>query len=164
MTDHMTPREKKYVAGVCVVCKREHDGGTLQCAECLTRPRGRDLVGTPRVKVKAPGSTPTGTMNKTEAAWARRLDADPAVRAWHYEEVKVRVGMERAWYTPDFFVEYRDGTYGFDEVKGAHVRDKGRARFQAAARLHPWARWRMWQMESTYLWKCVYDYRQEKAA
>lgn len=105
----------------------------------------------------APGSTQVGKMNQTETRHSRRLEADPDVVSWLYESVKVRSGKERAWLTPDFFVVYADGSLGFDEVKGGYVREDARAKFQAGALLHQWARWRLWQYVKGE-WTLVHDY------
>ena len=124
---------------------------------------GRSDAGESDTKVSATpaaGSTAVGVMNKTEAAHAQRLEADPQVREYWYETVKVRSGRERSWLTPDFFVRYADGSFGFDEVKGGYVREDARAKFQAAALSHRWARWRLWQLVRGE-WELVHDYPAE---
>src|SRR4051812_7389264 len=66
------------------------------------------------------GRLPTGTLNKTEQAYAdyleqqRRLD----VIAWfRFEGIKLRLA-DNTFYSPDFAVMGADGTLEMHEVKG----------------------------------------------
>lgn len=81
--------------------------------------------------------------NKTERAYAQYLDVlrkTERIKDWAYEEVKVRVGEKRCWYTPDFVVVTADETLEFHEVKG-HWRDDARVKIKSAAKQYPIFRW-----------------------
>ena len=101
---------------------------------CPTPARGpeRQKAGKP-AKRKAP--------NKTEAEYARILEAKRQageIRAiLGHESVKIHIGEVRCWYTPDFPVILNSGRLEFHEVKGAHVWDDARVKFQAAKLLYP---------------------------
>ena len=133
--------------------------GGLRCEACRA---GREA----EPKAEAPKGP---RMNKTEAAHALRLTADPQVVGWEFEAFKVRVGLGRTWYTPDFLVRLRDGSIRLDEVKGGHIHDDARVKFKTAAMLYPWWGWRMVQRRKG-AWNVVYDHpaqepiREEAAA
>ena len=79
-----------------------------------------------------------GRMNQTEAEYAALLRDDPTVARFEFESLKLRLA-NGTWYTPDFFVVYRDGREQIVEVKG-HWRSRDRVRVKVAARLYGW-RW-----------------------
>jgi hypothetical protein len=77
-------------------------------------------------------------MNKTEARYARMLDAQRAaglIRSWAFEAVKLRLA-ERTFYTPDFFVVGNAAGVEFHEIKG-HWEDDARVKIKVAAQLFP---------------------------
>lgn len=89
----------------------------------------------------------TGTMNKTEAAFARRLDGEKLagdVVAYWFEAVTLRLA-DRSRYTPDFLVLRADRRLVMCEVKGPHVREDAVVKWKQAAELFPMFLWQMWQ-------------------
>lgn len=90
---------------------------------------------------KVPARHKPGEMNKTEAAYARHLEArqrDEEVRAWWFEAFKLRIG-HNCHYTPDFMVVTAHGEIEFHEVKGAKVifRDDAKVKLRACAHQYP---------------------------
>ena len=84
-----------------------------------------------------------GVMNKTEAAYAARLELlklGGEIIHWEYEGVTFKLA-DRTTYTPDFFVVCRD-RFEFHEVKGRLLAD-GSTKFKVAAEMHPWFKWYM---------------------
>lgn len=103
---------------------------------------------------------PRGRMNQTEKRMAQILDMRKRmgfIREWWYESVTFVVGLERTRYTPDFVCNMADGSLEIVEVKGAHIRDDARVKFQVAARQYPFARWTMKQWKKGE-WLTLYDY------
>lgn len=77
-------------------------------------------------------------MNKTEAAYAQRLDLlkrAGEVRDWRFESITLRLGDDTR-YTPDFLVVRWEGPPELHEVKG-HWRDDARVKFRVAAEMYP---------------------------
>ena len=87
---------------------------------------------------KRPRHVP-GKMNKTEAAYAARLDVLKAAGEIDYlfESVKFRLA-DNTHYTPDFFVVCEDH-FEVHEVKG-FWRDDARVKWKVAAEQYPWFR------------------------
>jgi hypothetical protein len=88
--------------------------------------------------LQALGRLKTGTMNKTEAAYAATLEQRRTAGevAWFkFEGMKFRLA-ENTSYTPDFNVMLADGTLEMHEVKGFWT-DDGRAKIKIAADLYP---------------------------
>lgn len=84
------------------------------------------------------GRLKTGTMNKTEEAYARALrDAvtQGDVVWWRFEGVKLRLA-DNTFYTPDFAVMASDHVLECHEVKG-FWRDDARAKIKIAAEQYP---------------------------
>lgn len=80
-------------------------------------------------------TAPPDGMNKTERAYAERLDMllhAGEIRRWRFEAVRFVLG-DRCTYTPDFEVVMPDGTVVYHEVKG-FWRDDARVKIKAAAR------------------------------
>lgn len=71
--------------------------------------------------------------NKTEAKYACEfLIAKPGVDSWGYEQIKLRLGGEKVYYVPDFFV-MRDGKPELHEVKASHrFAEKGKLKWRWA--------------------------------
>lgn len=83
-------------------------------------------------------------MNKTEAAYAERLDLlqrGGAIRRWRFEAVTLRLA-DGTRYTPDFLVEPYDGAPELHEVKG-FWRDDALVKYRVAAELFPMFRFRV---------------------
>lgn len=142
----------------CLSCDRPSSG--LYCDTC------REPETVAKTEPAKPKRTPRDRMNKTEARW-HTGDILPRLRSgaliWcEHEALKLRVGMERTWYTPDYAALRSDGTLEITEVKGGYIHEDARVKFQAAARLYPWMHWRMvqWVRGS---WRTVYDYPAEGA-
>lgn len=84
------------------------------------------------------GRLKPGQMNKTEAAYAGRLEslkAGGAVQWYKFEGLKLRLA-DNTFYTPDFAVMWEDGVIECHEVKG-HWMDDARAKIKIAADLYP---------------------------
>jgi len=88
--------------------------------------------------LQALGRLKTGTMNKTEAAYAATLDARRYAGevAWFkFEGIKLRLA-DNTFYTPDFAVMLAGGALEMHEVKG-FWHDDARAKIKIAADLYP---------------------------
>lgn len=88
--------------------------------------------------LQALGRLKTGTMNKTEAAYAATLEArrHAGEVAWFkFEGIKLRLA-DNTFYTPDFAVMLADGVLEMHEVKG-FWQDDARAKIKIAADLYP---------------------------
>jgi len=88
--------------------------------------------------LQALGRLKTGTMNKTEQAYAVTLDArrHAGEVAWFkFEGVKLRLA-DNTFYTPDFAVMLTDGALEMHEVKG-FWQDDARAKIKIAADMYP---------------------------
>lgn len=84
------------------------------------------------------GRLPVGTMNKTEAAYAKHLEAEQyagEVLWWKFEGVKLRLA-DNTFYTCDFVVLPRHGLIEMHEVKG-FWQDDARVKIKVAASLYP---------------------------
>ncbi len=84
------------------------------------------------------GRMKAGKMNRTEAAYAARLEELKAAGEilWHsFEGLTLRLA-DRTRYTPDFAVMRADGLLELHEVKG-FWRDDARVKIKVAAELFP---------------------------
>lgn len=91
-----------------------------------------------KFETRALGRLPTGTMNKTEKAYAAFLDtliACQDVLWWKFEGVKLRLAGN-TFYSPDFLVLRADGALECHEVKG-FWQDDARVKIKVAADLYP---------------------------
>lgn len=94
-----------------------------------------------RRSVQALGRLPTGTLNRTEAAYRAHLDGlvrSGAVLDYRFEAVKLRLA-DNTFYSPDFVVQLADRTLEVHEVKGFWT-DDARVKIKVAAALFPWFR------------------------
>ena len=93
-------------------------------------------MSTPALDIR-PARRPGDRMNRTEAAWARQLDAQKLT--YTFEATKFRLA-NNTWYTPDFvvFCPNGDGTYTIEvhEVKG-FWRDDARVKWKTVAEQWP---------------------------
>jgi hypothetical protein len=83
------------------------------------------------------GRVTTGKMNKLEQAYSQHLELQQAAGEiqWHaFEPMKLKLA-DGAWFTPDFGVVMRDGSFEFRETKG-HWREAARVRIKVAAGLY----------------------------
>lgn len=91
-----------------------------------------------KASVQALGRLKTGTLNKTEQAYAsflelRRIAGE--VAWWKFEGIKVRLA-DNTFYTPDFAVMLADGILECHEVKGFWT-DDARVKIKVAADIYP---------------------------
>ena len=80
----------------------------------------------------------SGQMNKTEAAYAARLEAlklAGEISDYRFECVKFKLA-DKTFYTPDFMVLRHDGTFELHEVKG-FWEDDARVKIKVAAAQYP---------------------------
>lgn len=97
------------------------------------------------------------SMNKTETAWAQRLEIQKRsgeILGYWYEAVKLRLA-DRTWYTPDFLVQHPDGSLEFQEIKGGHIWEDALVKFKVTREQYPMFRWSMWQRTKTQ-WARIY--------
>lgn len=83
---------------------------------------------------------PTRGPNKLETSYMGHLERRREVRDikdFLYESIKLKIGVKRCWYTPDFWVLANDGVHEFHETKGPHCWDDARVKLQSAARQYP---------------------------
>lgn len=84
------------------------------------------------------GRLPTGTMNRTETAYAAHLDAlkhAGEIAWWKFEGVKLRLA-DNTFYTCDFAVLPASGVLEMHEVKG-FWQDDARVKIKVAAAIYP---------------------------
>lgn len=89
-------------------------------------------------RMQALGRLKTGSLNKTEEAYAahlRLLQAAGEVAWFKFEGVKLRLA-DSTFYTPDFAVMAADGSIEMHEVKGFWA-DDARVNIKVAADLYP---------------------------
>lgn len=93
-------------------------------------------------RFQAIGRLPKSQMNKTEAEYARLLDAEiEAGRVLKYKFHAVRVRLaDNTYYEPDFLVLHSDMTLAFHEVKGSFITDKGGMKIKLCAEAIPFVR------------------------
>lgn len=94
---------------------------------------------------RALGRMPKGLgdsrMNKTEAEYARMLDAQKhagTILWWRFEAIKIRLA-DNTFYTPDFLVLNHRMGLELHEVKGAFVMDDAKVKLKVAAEMFPCA-------------------------
>lgn len=95
-----------------------------------------------RRRWQALGRLPKGTMNKTEAAYAKDLDERKRtgdVIEWRFHPMNIRLGPG-VFYEVDFLVLRRDQTVEIHETKGGYTSDKGQMKIRLAAAALPWFR------------------------
>jgi len=88
--------------------------------------------------VQALGRMKAGTMNKTEAAYAKALELRRTageILWFKFEGIKFRLAAN-TFYTPDFAVMLADGALEAHEVKG-FWEDDARAKIKIAADMYP---------------------------
>ena len=93
-------------------------------------------------RFRALGRLPKGQMNKTEEAYAARLEAEKAagrIIDWKFHAIKVRLA-DNAYYEADFLVLHSDMSLAIHEVKGGFTTDKAQLKIKLVAELLPWFR------------------------
>ena len=89
-------------------------------------------------QMQALGRLKVGAMNKTEAAYAQRLEVlrQRGEVIWYkFEGVKLRLA-DNTFYSPDFAVMVQSGQMEMHEVKG-YWQDDARVKIKVAADLYP---------------------------
>lgn len=87
-----------------------------------------------------------GRMNKTEAKRAAELELmkrSGLVRSWCFEGLRFLIadGEKKAWFCPDFLVDYVEYGLVIEETKG-FWREAARLRIKVAAERYPQFQWR----------------------
>ena len=93
----------------------------------------------PKQRNQALGRLPKGVMNKTEAAYARHLEAlkfAGEVLDYWFEEIKFKIGTSACWYEPDFLVQVKGGAMEIHECKG-HWEDDALVKTKSLALRYP---------------------------
>ena len=93
-----------------------------------------------RKRFQALGRLPKGRMNKTEQAYAERLDAMKAageIIDWKFHPMNIRLATN-AFYEVDFLVLHADMSLAIHETKGGFTTDKGQLKIRMCAEVMPW--------------------------
>ena len=152
----------RYLAGpdsIIGEVKKKQIREELQLREQLASLDPEERLEKPR---QPRGTRPEDRMNKTEARYARVLDeyvSSGSLEGYRFEHLKLRAGVERDWYTPDFFAWDREGRIRVIEVKGPHVREDALEKFKAAALIYPMWEWIMVGQDGPGKpWEILYHY------
>ena len=114
-------------------------------------------------RVFAKGRLPSGTMNKTETAYAAYLTESTMageVVWWKFEAINLRLA-DRTFYAPDFLVMRPDGSLEVHEVKGAKAifQDDAKVKIKVAAAMYPFLFVAVYPKPKKdgggWLWECV---------
>ena len=84
-------------------------------------------------------------LERDYAEYLTALKLAGKISDWRYEPLSFRLADKdkgQVWYKPDFLVEYPDGKFTLDEVKG-YMRVADRIRLLVAASRFPWFRFRL---------------------
>ena len=112
----------------------------------LERQKNKPAVGTtkkPSDGVKrwqALGRLPKGEMNKTEQAYAPRLEMmkqNGEIIDWKFHPMNMRLA-KATFYEVDFLVLHKDMTIAIHETKGEYTSEKGQMKIKLAAETVPW--------------------------
>ncbi len=93
-------------------------------------------------RFRALGRLPKGMMNKTEAAYAQKLEADQhlgKIVGWKFHPMNVRLA-KNTFYEVDFLVLHADMSLAIHETKGGFTTDKGQLKIKLCAEVMPWIR------------------------
>lgn len=91
-------------------------------------------------KWQALGRLPKGTMNKTEAEYARELDRQQAlglILGYKFHPMRIRLA-DNTYYEVDFLVMHADQSLCIHETKGGYTSDKGQLKIKLVAEVMPW--------------------------
>lgn len=91
---------------------------------------------------QALGRMPKGTMNKTEAAYAQRLELmkhTGEILDWKFHPMNIRLA-DRTFYEVDFLVMHADCSLAIHETKGGFTSEKGQLKIKLVAETLPWFR------------------------
>lgn len=95
-------------------------------------------MGFPFKRVRPRQRHVPGTMNKTEKAYAERLDLlqrAGEIRSWKFESVKFKLA-DKTYYTPDFMVVTEEQVE-FHDTKGSFVEDDFMVKVKVVAEMYP---------------------------
>lgn len=107
----------------------------------LGKPSTAPAAG-PGADFYALGRVAKGKMNKTEAAYAQRLEAmkhSGQILDWKFHVLRVRLA-DATFYEPDFLVLTAEREIQIHEVKGGFTTDKGQMKVKLCAEVLPWFR------------------------
>jgi hypothetical protein len=85
------------------------------------------------------GRLKSGEMNKTEQAYAQRLDImfkAGEIQWYKFEGVKLKLA-DNTFLTVDFFVLNKDNELEAHEVKGGFITEDGKVKLKVAAAMYP---------------------------
>ena len=91
---------------------------------------------------QALGRLPKGEMNRTEAAYAQRLELlkrQGAILDWKFHPMNMRLA-KNTFYEVDFMVLNKDMVIEIHETKGEYTSEKGQMKIKLAAEAVPWFR------------------------
>ncbi len=146
MTAPQMTREQIKAAGLTF---NEQPSGVAASMRGLVVPHG----ALPIIKYAEPVKE---RLNKTEKEYLRILEARQKAgeikEIYGHQGIKFQVGLTRCFYSPDFPVMGSDGVLELHEVKGGHVWDDARVKFQAC-KLRYWScRW-VWAQKTKGEWR-----------
>ena len=104
------------------------------------KPAARQSDGVKRWQ--ALGRLPKGQMNKTEAAYAQRLEMlkhQGEILDWKFHPMNLRLAAN-TFYEVDFLVLHADMSVAIHETKGEYTSEKGQMKIKLAAEAVPWFR------------------------
>ena len=108
-----------------------------KAATVQTQGEGRKTGGVN--KLQALGRMKTGKMNKTEAAYAQKLEVlkqTGAIMWYAFDQINLRIA-EKCFYKVDFFVMTDKGELEAHEVKGGFITDDSLVKIKVAASIFP---------------------------
>jgi hypothetical protein len=115
--------------------------GVLSTKDLMKNPTWRPLLLAKPAATEPRRPIVRNAMNGLESAYAKHLDVLKLagdVKWWAFNAVRLRIAMGEkvAWYRPDFFIEFADGSFAFHETKGFE-REAALLRLKVAAGLVP---------------------------
>jgi len=90
-------------------------------------------------------------MNKIETEYGRMLVAQHGKENVWFNSIKLKVGEDTCWYTPDFAVRLDHDVLEFHEVKGGHIWEDSVIKFKAAKLQYPMFRF-IWAQKLKGQW------------
>lgn len=89
---------------------------------------------------QALGRLPKGTMNKTEAEYAKELDRQQVaglILGYKFHPMRIRLA-DNTFYEVDFLVMHADQSLCIHETKGGYTSEKGQLKIKLVAEVMPW--------------------------
>lgn len=106
------------------------------------KPRAEQQQAGPGEAFYALGRLAKGQMNKTEAAYAQRLEVlkhDGQILDWRFHALRVRLA-NNTFYEPDFLVMTAAREIQIHETKGSFTTQAGQTKIKLCAEVLPWFR------------------------